>query len=88
MKTPLLTFIAAALFACLALAADSSTNEGGTGFAGAYKPSKNWQPPRDPAAIEKLHRFQDLKFGIMYCWRANSQAPTGRWTSSGSTEGK
>lgn len=37
-------------------------------FAGAFLPSKDWQPPRDQQAIEKLTDFQDLKFGIMFNW--------------------
>ena len=31
-----------------------AANEDGTGFAGAYAPSKIWQPPTDPLALEKL----------------------------------
>lgn len=37
-------------------------------FAGAFKPSKEWTPPRDKKALEKLNQFQDLKFGIMFNW--------------------
>ena len=48
----------------------------GTGFAGAYAPSKSWQPPRDPAAIKKLHKFQDLKFGFFLCWGTQTQLET------------
>lgn len=50
--------------------------EGGNSFGGVYQASKNWDPPRDPKAIEKLHQFQDLKFGIMYNWGLQTQFGT------------
>lgn len=50
--------------------------EGGDSFGGAYKASKNWNPPQDPKAIEKLYQFQDLKFGIMYNWGLQTQFGT------------
>ena len=48
----------------------------GTGFAGAYAPSKIWQPPKDPLALEKLKKFQDLKFGFFCCWGTQTQWET------------
>jgi alpha-L-fucosidase len=48
----------------------------GTGFAGAYAASKIWQPPTDPLALEKLRKFQDLKFGFFYCWGTQTQWET------------
>jgi len=50
--------------------------QGGTGFGGAYAPSKHWQPPRDPAALKKLRKFQDLKFGFFLCWGTQTQLGT------------
>ncbi len=48
----------------------------GTGIAGAYAPSKIWQPPKDPQALEKLKKFQDLKFGFFLCWGTQTQWET------------
>lgn len=53
-----------------------TANETGTGFAGAYAASKNWQPPNDPLALANLNRFQDLKFGFFYCWGTQTQWET------------
>ena len=53
-----------------------AANADGTGFAGAYAPSKIWQPPTDPLALEKLKKFQDLKFGFFYCWGTQTQWET------------
>ena len=72
--------VMAAIVACIwnvsasvwAQAADSD----GTGFAGAYAPSKNWQPPTDPLALNKLNKFQDLKFGFFLCWGTQTQWET------------
>lgn len=66
----LMTFVAVLAVASLTLstvAAQEPTPDG-TGFAGAYTPSPHWQPPRDPVALEKLRKFQDLKFGFFICW--------------------
>lgn len=48
----------------------------GTGFAGAYAPSKIWQPPKDPLALKKLKKFQDLKVGFFFCWGTQTQWET------------
>ena len=53
-----------------------AANADGTGFAGAYAPSKIWQPPKDQSALEKLKKFQDLKFGFFYCWGTQTQWET------------
>jgi alpha-L-fucosidase len=53
-----------------------AANNAGTGFAGAYAPSKNWRPPTDANALAKLKRFQDLKFGFFYCWGTQTQWET------------
>ena len=53
-----------------------AANADGTGFAGAYAPGKNWQPPEDPLALAKLNKFQDLKFGFFYCWGTQTQWET------------
>ena len=53
-----------------------AANTDGTGFAGAYAPSKIWQPPTDPLALEKLNKFQDLKFGFFLCWGTQTQWET------------
>jgi hypothetical protein len=65
-------FSISAVFVCLAARAQAP-NPDGTGFAGAYAPSKSWQPPRDPQALAKLRKFQDLKFGFFYCWGTQTQ---------------
>ena len=48
----------------------------GTGFGGTYAPSRQWQPPKDPAALAKLRKFQDLKFGFFLCWGTQTQLET------------
>jgi alpha-L-fucosidase len=53
-----------------------AVNADGTGFAGAYAPSKLWQPPKDPLALKKLKKFQDLKFGFFCCWGTQTQWET------------
>ena len=53
-----------------------AANADGTGVAGAYAPSKIWQPPTDPLALEKLKKFQDLKFGFFLCWGTQTQWET------------
>jgi hypothetical protein len=58
------------------LAWSQGANADGTGFAGAYAPSKIWQPPKDPLALEKLRKFQDLKFGFFCCWGTQTQWET------------
>jgi len=68
--------VAAAAILCLGAARGQEATPDGSGFAGAYQPSKNWQPPKDPPAIEKLRKFQDLKFGILYCWGTQTQIGT------------
>jgi alpha-L-fucosidase len=65
-------FCISAVFASLPACAQAP-NPDGTGFAGAYAPSKSWQPPRDPQALAKLRKFQDLKFGFFYCWGTQTQ---------------
>lgn len=71
-------FLTAILFASAGYfcQAQEQILEGGDSFGGAYKASKNWIPPRDTKAIEKLHEFQDLKFGIMYNWGLQTQFGT------------
>lgn len=59
-----------------ALAGDAAKTGDGTGFAGAYARSKDWQPPTDPLALAKLRKFQDLKFGIFLCWGTQTQWET------------
>lgn len=65
--------VLAAVWASAALLHAQQPNADGTGFAGAYAPSKIWQPPTDPLALEKLNKFQDLKFGFFYCWGTQTQ---------------
>ncbi|NLU90480.1 alpha-L-fucosidase [Chitinophaga sp. Ak27] len=60
-------------YTCLA---QDNIPEKGDGFGGAFKVSKDWEPPRDPKAIRKLEAFQDLKFGIMYNWGIQTQFGT------------
>jgi len=60
-------------YVCLS---QSNVPDSGNGFAGAYKASKSWEPPRDTDAIKKLHAFQNLKFGIMYNWGIQTQFGT------------
>ena len=62
-----------------ALSVNASTRDAnvqGTGFAGAYAPSKHWCPPHDAQALKKLNKFQDLKFGFFYCWGVQTQWET------------
>ena len=58
------------------LACAQGANADGTGFAGAYAPSTIWQPPKDPLALKKLQKFQDLKFGFFCCWGTQTQWET------------
>ena len=58
------------------LACAQAANAEGTGFAGAYAPSKIWQPPKDPFALKELRKFQDLKFGFFFCWGTQTQWET------------
>ncbi len=54
-----------------ARAAEASSD--GTGIFGAYTMSKDYTPPRDPAVLRKLARWQGQKFGLMITWGAYSQ---------------
>jgi alpha-L-fucosidase len=45
----------------------------GKGVFGAYAVSKDYTPPRDPAVLCKLARWQEQKFGLMITWGAYSQ---------------
>jgi alpha-L-fucosidase len=49
------------------------TIEDGEGFAGAFQPSQYYTPPRDPAVLAKLAKFQDLKLGLIIHWGPYSQ---------------
>lgn len=60
----------------VAAAGDAFAADDGTGFAGAYAPSKHWQPPKDPPALAKLRKFQNLKFGFFFCWGTQTQWET------------
>lgn len=60
----------------VAAAGAATAADDGTGFAGAYAPSKHWHPPKDPLALAKLRKFQDLKFGFFFCWGTQTQWDT------------
>lgn len=64
---PLLTGFA--FSASLAIGADAPADD----YAGAYPVSKSYTPPRDPQALEKLRKFQDLKFGFFMHWGIYSE---------------
>lgn len=64
--------IALLLFGCN----NGKSPKDGIGFMGAYSPSKDWQPPVDSLAIEKLNEFQNLKFGFLICWGIQTQMKT------------
>jgi len=68
------SLVASCSIGSLAYAQTAGTD--GTGFAGAYAPSKIWQPPKDPSALKKLTKFQDLKFGFFFCWGTQTQWET------------
>lgn len=65
-----------AMMANSTLTGQAVTGGDGSGFAGAYAPSQHWQPPKDPLALAKLRKFQDLKFGFFYCWGTQTQWET------------
>jgi alpha-L-fucosidase len=44
-----------------------------TGEFGALVASKEWTPPKDPAVLENLHRWQDQKVGLLIHWGTYSQ---------------
>lgn len=43
------------------------------GVFGAFKASKEWTPPSDPAVLKKLQRWQDQKIGLLIHWGPYSQ---------------
>lgn len=45
----------------------------GDGMYGAFKASKEWIPPTDPAVLQKLSEWQDRKLGVMIHWGLYSQ---------------
>lgn len=63
-------------------ATEAWADDDGTGFAGAYAASQDWQPPKDAKAREKLQEFQDYKFGFLICWGTQTQFETvdGSWS--------
>ena len=69
LRLPAPAILALSLLPALAAAEEKP----GEGFAGVYPISKSYTPPRDPAALAKLARFQDLKFGFFMHWGAYSQ---------------
>lgn len=70
------SFLTATLFLSVSYLCQAQVPEGGDSFGGAYQTSKNWNPPRGQKALEKLHQFQNLKFGIMYNWGLQTQFGT------------
>ena len=60
------------LFAILAAPA-AAADADNAGTFGAYAMSKDYTPPRDPAVLRKLARWQSEKFGLMIHWGTYSQ---------------
>ena len=66
------------------LACAQGANADGTGFAGAYAPSKIWQPPKDPLALEKAQEVPgpEVRFLLLL---GNPDPVGGRSTSRGAS---
>lgn len=48
-------------------------NPEGAGVFGAYAPSKDYTPPKDPAVLQNLSEWQDQKLGLLLTWGIYSQ---------------
>jgi alpha-L-fucosidase len=74
-------FLAGTLAACAVLAAGAvasaeekqAPEAADLGEFGALAASKDYTPPRDPAVLRKLSRWQDQKFGLLITWGPYSQ---------------
>lgn len=49
------------------------------GVFGAYAPSQHYTPPTDPLVLDKLSRWQGLKFGVLLDWQACTQWGIDSW---------
>jgi alpha-L-fucosidase len=69
---PVATLRSLGFFALLGLAAlSAATNDDGA--FGALKASDGWTPPKDPAVIKSLQKWQDQKLGILIHWGIYSE---------------
>jgi alpha-L-fucosidase len=58
---------------------NTDNNAATDGEFGAYAPSQHYTPPTDPLVLEKLRRWQGLKFGVLLDWQACTQWGVDSW---------